>query len=136
MTVTNPEAEQPGWDDLYEVGTAAVVHKMIRVPDGTLRILVQGVRRDPARGAASATIRTCVGRFDEVPDEGEETPEVEALDAQRADPLRARSSRLVPYLPEELRDRGRERGRPERALVPRRLDPADQDRREAAPARD
>src|SRR5207248_11063967 len=45
VTVKNPEVEQPGWDDLYEIGTAAVIHKLIRVPDGTLRILVQGVRR-------------------------------------------------------------------------------------------
>src|SRR5256885_15878255 len=45
MTVKVEEAEQPGWDDLYRVGTAAVVHKMIKVPDGTLRILVEGVRR-------------------------------------------------------------------------------------------
>src|SRR2546421_13034695 len=43
VTVRNADAEQPGWDDLYETGTAAIVHKMIRVPDGTLRILVQGV---------------------------------------------------------------------------------------------
>ena len=45
VTVKNQEAEQPGWDDLYTVGTAAVIHKMIKVPDGTLRILVEGVRR-------------------------------------------------------------------------------------------
>jgi ATP-dependent Lon protease len=45
VTVKDGSAEQPGWDDLYEVGTAAIVHKMIRVPDGTLRILVQVVRR-------------------------------------------------------------------------------------------
>src|SRR5205085_5817216 len=45
VTVRDEEVETPGWDDLYEVGTAAVVHKLIRVPDGTLRILVQGIRR-------------------------------------------------------------------------------------------
>src|SRR6266536_2322858 len=45
VTVKNEEADPPGWDDLYDVGTAAVVHKMIKVPDGTLRILVQGLRR-------------------------------------------------------------------------------------------
>src|SRR5213075_2792547 len=45
VTVNNDEAEQPGWDDLHSVGTAAVIHKMIKVPDGTLRILVEGVRR-------------------------------------------------------------------------------------------
>src|SRR5439155_18781837 len=45
VTVRNDDVETPSWDDIYEVGTAAVVHKMIRVPDGTLRILVQGIRR-------------------------------------------------------------------------------------------
>src|SRR4029450_7368203 len=45
VTVKSEDVEQPGWDDLYDTGTAAVVHKMIRVPDGTLRILVQGLSR-------------------------------------------------------------------------------------------
>jgi ATP-dependent Lon protease len=45
LTVRDADAEQPGWEDVYEVGTLAVVHKMIRVPDGTLRILVQGLQR-------------------------------------------------------------------------------------------
>src|SRR3712207_4012573 len=45
LTVRNTEVDQPGWDDVHEVGTVAVVHKMIKVPDGTLRILVQGVQR-------------------------------------------------------------------------------------------
>jgi ATP-dependent Lon protease len=37
--------DAPGWNDVYEVGTVALVHKMIKVPDGTLRILVQGLDR-------------------------------------------------------------------------------------------
>src|SRR6266704_1817600 len=45
VTVKNAEADQPGWDDLHSVGPAAVIHKMIKVPDGTLRIIVQGARR-------------------------------------------------------------------------------------------
>ena len=78
VTVKNEEAEQPGWDDLYEIGTVAVIHKMIRVPDGTLRILVQGVRRIRLEGRTRED-PYLVGRFAEVPDEVEETPEVEAL---------------------------------------------------------
>src|SRR5215213_5686113 len=39
VTVKDADIEQPEWDDLFEIGTAAVVHKLIRVPDGTLRIL-------------------------------------------------------------------------------------------------
>ena len=60
VTVKSPDADPPGWDDLYEVGTAAVVHKMIRVPDGTVRILVQGlqrIRREEPVDTAAATAR-------------------------------------------------------------------------------
>src|ERR1051325_5598525 len=42
VTVKNPEADAPGWDDLHEIGTAAVVHKMIRVPHGALRVPLPG----------------------------------------------------------------------------------------------
>jgi ATP-dependent Lon protease len=73
ITVKNPEAEQPGWDDLYEVGTAAVIHKMIKVPDGTLRILVQGVQRNKHdRTVQDDTY--LVGVFVELPYELTETP--------------------------------------------------------------
>jgi ATP-dependent Lon protease len=100
VTVKNPEMEQPGWDDLHKVGTAAVIHKMIKVPDGTLRILVQGVRRigldrpvqdDPY----------LIGEFVELHDELTETPEVEAL-TRNVQTLFGRIIGLVPYLPEEL----------------------------------
>ena len=35
----------PGWDDVYDVGTLARMHKLLRLPDGTLRILVEGIAR-------------------------------------------------------------------------------------------
>jgi ATP-dependent Lon protease len=73
VTVKNPEAEQPGWDDLYEVGTAAVIHKMIKVPDGTLRILVQGVKRIKLERKLQDD-PYLVGEFVELPDELSETP--------------------------------------------------------------
>src|SRR6476660_8269758 len=41
----NPELDTPGPDDLYRVGVAGVVARMLKVPDGTLRILVQGGQR-------------------------------------------------------------------------------------------
>jgi ATP-dependent Lon protease len=100
VTVKNAEAEQPGWDDLHTVGTAAVIHKMIKVPDGTLRILVQGVRRIQLERQVQSD-PYLVGEFSELPDEVEETPEVEAL-TRNAQSLFARIIGLVPYLPEEL----------------------------------
>jgi ATP-dependent Lon protease len=100
VTARESENEQPGVDDLYRVGTAAIVHKMIRVPDGTLRVLVQGVRRVRlVREVQSDPY--LIGEFDEVPDELIETPELEAL-TRNVQSLFARIIGLVPYLPEEL----------------------------------
>ena len=58
VTAKDASIEAPGWDDIYEVGTVAIVHKMIKVPDGTLRILVGGLHRDRASPSTSPTIRT------------------------------------------------------------------------------
>ena len=100
VTVKNPEVEQPGWDDLYETGTAAVVHKMIRVPDGTLRILVQGIGRIKLERHIQDD-PYLVGGFTVVPDEVEETPELEALIRSVQNEF-GRLISLVPYLPSEL----------------------------------
>jgi ATP-dependent Lon protease len=100
VTVKNPGAEEPGWDDLYEIGTAAVVHKMIRVPDGTLRILVQGVARIGLRGRIQDD-PYLVGEFEVLEDEVEETPELEAL-TRSVQTEFGRLISLVPYLPSEL----------------------------------
>ena len=94
------ELEQPGWDDLYEIGTAAVVQKMIRVPDGSLRILVQGISRIRLLDRLQDE-PYLVGRFVEVEDVYEESPETQAL-MQNVQTLFARLIGLVPYLPEEL----------------------------------
>src|SRR6185436_17872062 len=37
-----PEEETPGPSQLYDVGVAGMVARMLKVPDGSLRILVQG----------------------------------------------------------------------------------------------
>jgi ATP-dependent Lon protease len=100
VTVRNPEADPPGWDDLFEIGTAALVQKMIRVPDGTLRILVQGLRRiSLARRVDDEPY--LVAEVEEVPDVVEESRELEAL-TRNVQGLFARIIGLVPYLPEEL----------------------------------
>jgi ATP-dependent Lon protease len=100
IAVKNENAETPGWDDLYEIGTAAVVHKMIRVPDGTLRVLVQGIRRVRLQRRVLED-PYLVGEFVEEPDQLEETKEVEAL-TRNVQSLFTRIIAQVPYLPEEL----------------------------------
>src|SRR5215217_8776885 len=37
--------DNPGEADLYPVGTAAVIMRMLKLPDGRIRILVQGLAR-------------------------------------------------------------------------------------------
>jgi ATP-dependent Lon protease len=100
VTVKASEAEEPGWDDLYEVGTAAIVHKMIKVPDGTLRILVQGVQRIQL-DARLEDDPYLVGDFSVLPDTVEETKELEAL-TRNVQMQFGRIVSLVPYLPAEL----------------------------------
>src|SRR5207245_5435621 len=96
----NPDTEVPGAGDIHSVGTAAVIHKMIRVPDGTLRILVQGLRRVRLE---QRTLEDpyLVGEFAELPDHVEENTELEAL-TRNVQNLFSRIVELVPYLPEEL----------------------------------
>lgn len=41
----DPDIETPEPDDLYRIGTVAIVHRMFRTPDGTIRLVVQGLAR-------------------------------------------------------------------------------------------
>jgi ATP-dependent Lon protease len=41
----DPSHEEPGQDDLYPVGTLTHIHKMFKLPDGSLRLIVQGLAR-------------------------------------------------------------------------------------------
>jgi len=45
FTQRDASVEDPGQDDLYGVGTATHIHKMFKLPDGSLRLIVQGLAR-------------------------------------------------------------------------------------------
>jgi ATP-dependent Lon protease len=100
VTAKDGTIESPGWDDIYDVGTVALVHKMIKVPDGTLRILVQGLERVTLDHRLD-TDPYLLGEFSALPDVLVDTPEVEAL-TRNVQGLFARIIGLAPYLPEEL----------------------------------
>ena len=40
-----PELEEPGVDDLYDVGTIANIIQLLKLPDGTVKVLVEGQQR-------------------------------------------------------------------------------------------
>ena len=100
VAARDAEIEEPGPDDVYQIGVAANIHRMIKAPDGTIRLLVQGVERirieewtdeEPYLRARVTTL----------PDEVEESLEVEALMRNATDLLRRLVS-LVSQLPDEL----------------------------------
>src|SRR5687767_8174147 len=41
----SPDVDDPGQDDLYGVGTLATVLQLLKLPDGTIKVLVEGVSR-------------------------------------------------------------------------------------------
>ncbi|MHC4265402.1 MAG: LON peptidase substrate-binding domain-containing protein [Planctomycetota bacterium] len=45
VTQHDPGIDQPDFDDLYSIGTAATVLKMIKLPQGSLHIVVHGIAR-------------------------------------------------------------------------------------------
>ena len=45
LTQKDPTQENPTPDDLYRIGTVVAITRMVKLPDGSMRILVQGVSR-------------------------------------------------------------------------------------------
>ena len=96
----NTEAEAPGPDDLYSVGVFGVVARMIRVPDGTLRVLIQGGQRvEIERWVQSDPY--LVAEIADFPDVVNQTPELVAL-MRNVQQTFSNIIEQVPYLPEEL----------------------------------
>ncbi len=95
-----PELEEPGPEDLYEVGVVGVVARMLKVPDGTLRLLVQGAQRVRIDGWSSEK-PYLVAEVSELPDVVEESIELTAL-MRSVQQTFSQIVEAVPYLPEEL----------------------------------
>src|SRR6185503_604204 len=45
VTQLDPPEDDPGRDDLYDIGVVATVLQMLKLPDGTVRVLVEGRHR-------------------------------------------------------------------------------------------
>ncbi len=96
----DPELDEPGPEQLYEVGVVGVVARMLKVPDGTMRILVQATER--VRIGDYVTEKPyLVARIEALPDELEQSPELEAL-TRNVQRTFSEIIEQIPYLPEEL----------------------------------
>jgi ATP-dependent Lon protease len=100
VAARDPEDEEPGPEGLYEVGVVGIVARMLKVPDGTLRILVQGTQR-VRLGPYVAEEPYLVARIAELPDVVDESPELEAL-SRNVQRTFSEIVEHIPYLPEEL----------------------------------
>ena len=96
----NPELEAPGPGDLYTVGTIATVHRLLRAPDGTIRLLVQGLDRFRLDSFTSVEpyLKAQVTYIPETVEAGIET---DAL-ARNARDQFSEIAAMIPSFPEEL----------------------------------
>jgi ATP-dependent Lon protease len=100
FTSKDTEAEEPSPDQIHRVGTVALVHRMMRAPDGTIRLIVQGIER--VRIAHFVQEEPFLrAEIELLPDVEEPSLEQEAL-MRTAQELFRRLVGLVPHMPEEL----------------------------------
>ena len=100
MAQKNPEDESPDPASLYSRGTAGRILKMLKYPDGSVRILVQGLRRveiveytqrEPYLRAKVRVLQDLV----------DATKDLEAVQAHMVNQF-AKFVSMIPYLPDEL----------------------------------
>ncbi|MGE5251513.1 MAG: endopeptidase La [Bacteroidota bacterium] len=100
VAAVNPDLEMPGPKDLYRVGTIATVHRLLRAPDGTVRLLVQGMERFRL-GEFVAEEPYLKARIELAPETVEEGLEIDALARNARDQFQ-QITQLIPSFPEEL----------------------------------
>jgi ATP-dependent Lon protease len=96
----NEEIEQAGPGDLHRIGTAALIHQLMRGPDGTVRLIVQGLERIRVLDFI-ATEPYLVARIEPAPDRVATGVEVDGLRRAALDLFR-RLVALIPEVPDEV----------------------------------
>ena len=95
-----PELEAPEPEDLYTIGTVAMVHRLFRAPDNTIRLVVQGLSR--FRVGEFAQLEPYLkAKIEPIPEVVEEGVEIEAL-ARNARSQFERIAEMIPSIPREL----------------------------------
>lgn len=91
-----PEQEKPSTDDLYEVGTVCRILQMLRLPDGTIKVLFEGLQR--------ATLDKTSGDLESTENDGFSIVKAVLLDA--IDGATPESDALIQLSVESLNDYG------------------------------
>jgi len=94
------DSEVSGMSDIYTIGTMARILQMVKVPDGTLRVLVQGIERIKIMEFPQ-TEPYLRARVKALPDRIESTVQIEAL-MRGVSEVFQKMVTLTPNMPEEL----------------------------------
>lgn len=100
VTAHDPEQEKPGPSEVFRVGTLAIIHRIFRAPDGTIRLLVQGLSRIRMT-EYTETEPYLQARIEAIPETIEQGLEVDALVRSVTDQFR-KLAELTPNIPTEL----------------------------------
>jgi len=96
----NPEDEDPVPEQLFNRGTAGRILKLLKYPDGSVRILAQGLRRvDVTEYTQRAPYLSARLRL--LSDTHEASPHLDAMQAHLVNQF-AKFVGMIPYLPDEL----------------------------------
>src|SRR5690606_17498788 len=96
----DPSLETPNPDQIYSIGTLAQIHLLLRAPDGTIRLLVQGLARIRINDYTN-TEPYLLASIEPIAEVMEESLEVEAMMRTVVDQF-TRLSDLMPSMPSEL----------------------------------
>jgi len=90
VTQKEAQTDEPGEEDLYQMGTVAEIKQLLKLPGGTFRVLVEGLSRGKIRQflGFEPYIQVLVEEYQE---SYEKTPEIEAL-------MRAAVDRFEEYI--------------------------------------
>lgn len=100
VALRDPEVEEPKADDLYAYGTAARIVQMLRFPDGTIRIVVEGLARIRV-AAITQDVPYFRGDVEVVEPVHSASPKVDAL-VRNVLASFQQMVEMAPYIPDQL----------------------------------
>jgi ATP-dependent Lon protease len=100
VTSKNPELDNPGPDQLYEIGTVGMIDRLFRATDGTIRLLVHGLARFRIQ-EFTQTEPYLMAKIILKPEKNETGLEIDALARNVRDQFE-HIAELIPSIPREL----------------------------------
>ncbi|WP_462323422.1 endopeptidase La [Desulfoplanes sp.] len=79
VTQRDANIEDPSRDDLYNVGTVSKILQMLKLPDGTIKVLFEGLYRAQLDGVQDMELAVPLAEVSALPEVDSRTPESEAL---------------------------------------------------------